>query len=83
MIDYAQHDPGRLRAVLAVIGLFAAAFLGGCEQSREALGLTKRQPDEFTVVSRAPLVVPPDANLRPPLPGAPRPQEARPSAQAA
>jgi hypothetical protein len=39
------------------------------------LGLTKRSPDEFQVVSRAPLSMPPDFSLRPPTPGAPRPQE--------
>ena len=29
----------------------------------------KRSPDEFAVVSRAPLIVPPDFELRPPRPG--------------
>jgi hypothetical protein len=33
----------------------------------------KRAPDEFAVVRRAPLIVPPDFDLRPPDPGAPRP----------
>ncbi len=33
-------------------------------------------PDEFAVESRAPLTIPPEFNLRPPQPGAPRPQEA-------
>jgi hypothetical protein len=33
-------------------------------------------PDEFAVESRAPLTIPPDFDLRPPQPGAPRPQEA-------
>jgi Protein of unknown function (DUF3035) len=32
-------------------------------------------PDEFAVESRAPLTIPPEFNLRPPEPGAPRPQE--------
>ncbi len=32
-------------------------------------------PDEFAVESRAPLTIPPDFDLRPPQPGAPRPQE--------
>jgi hypothetical protein len=49
--------------------------LTGCESGKELLGLTKRSPDEFQVVSRAPLSMPPDYNLRPPAPGAPRPQE--------
>ena len=32
-------------------------------------------PDEFAVESRAPLTIPPEFALRPPQPGAPRPQE--------
>lgn len=49
--------------------------LGGCSQARQALGLNKQAPDEFQVVARAPLSLPPDYSLRPPEPGAPRPQE--------
>jgi hypothetical protein len=59
--------------------------LSGCTQARQALGLNKQSPDEFQVVARAPLSLPPDYNLRPPMPGAPRPQEgtARDQAQTA
>jgi hypothetical protein len=56
---------------LALLGL----GLAGCQSTKEMLGLTKRSPDEFQVVSRAPLSMPPDYSLRPPTPGAPRPQE--------
>lgn len=42
----------------------------------------KRAPDEFAVVKRAPLIVPPDYDLRPPDPGAPRPNVGRTSDQA-
>ena len=52
------------------------ASLGGCEQTREAFGLQKTSPDEFSVVTRAPLAIPRDYGLRPPAPGAQRPQEA-------
>lgn len=38
-------------------------------------GLTRDPPDEFLVTTRAPLSLPPDYALRPPRPGAPRPQE--------
>lgn len=61
------------RAVLAV-GLIAS--LGGCEQTRAAFGMNKSAPDEFAVVTSAPLSIPPDFGLRPPTPGAKRPQEA-------
>ena len=53
-----------------------AAGLVGCEQTREAIGLEKQVPDEFAVVTRAPLSIPPDFRLRVPVPGAQRPQEA-------
>ncbi|NJR20240.1 MAG: DUF3035 domain-containing protein, partial [Hyphomonadaceae bacterium] len=39
-------------------------------------------PDEFRVVSKAPLVVPPEFNLRPPRPGEARPMELRADLQA-
>ena len=56
------------------LALLAPAF-AGCSSTKEMLGLTKRSPDEFQVVSRAPLSMPPDYSLRPTTPGAPRPQE--------
>jgi hypothetical protein len=62
----------RLAALaLALLG----GGLAGCQSTKEMLGLTKRSPDEFQVVSRAPLSMPPDYSLRPPTPGAARPQE--------
>jgi Protein of unknown function (DUF3035) len=62
-------------ARLAVAAL-AVALLGGCGgDTRKMLGLDKTTPDEFKIVSRAPLSLPPDYALRPPDPGAPRPQE--------
>jgi len=51
-------------------------MLAGCGNAKEELGLTRKPPDEFAVVKRAPLAMPPDYTLRPPQPGAPRPQEA-------
>ena len=44
--------------------------------------MTKVTPDEFRVVTKAPLVVPPDYALRPPAPGEPRPQELQPESAA-
>jgi hypothetical protein len=54
--------------LLLVSGL--AVLLVGCSSIREAAGITKEPPDEFAVVTKAPLVIPPDFNLRPPKPGA-------------
>ena len=54
--------------------LAAVAFLSGCEETKRALGQTKEGPDEFAVYQRAPLSLPPEYGLKPPNPGADRPQ---------
>lgn len=59
----------------ALVLVLAVPLLAGCTSARRALGWEKTSPDEFTVVSRAPLAQPPDFDLRPPAPGTPRPQE--------
>jgi len=58
---------------IAVLGGLALG-VSGCESTRETFGLNKQAPDEFQVVSRAPLSLPPDFTMRVPEPGAPRPQ---------
>jgi hypothetical protein len=59
-------------------------LLGGCSDGlSRTFGLTRDAPDEYTVTTRAPLSMPPDYNLRPPRPGAPRPQEQSERQQAA
>lgn len=64
-------------SLLRTIVLFgvSAVFLTACGEIREDLGLGRNAPDEFAVVDRAPLAMPPDYGLRPPRPGAPRPQD--------
>ena len=60
-----------------LLGVLAAAGIAGCsDEARQSIGLGSDPPDEFAVVTRAPLALPPDYNLRPPAPGARRPQEA-------
>jgi len=66
---------------LFVVALSAGA-LSACSETKEQLGLTKTVPDEFTVVKRAPLAMPPEYSLRPPRAGAPRPQEQATSEEA-
>lgn len=68
--------------VVCAVALIAAAGLGGCTSTSKALGIAKVTPDEFRVVTKAPLVVPPDYSLRPPAPGEPRPQELQPESAA-
>jgi len=67
-----------LAAGLTVFGM----GLAGCQSTAKALGMTKVVPDEFRVVTKAPLTVPPDYSLRPPSPGEPRPQELQPESAA-
>ncbi len=67
------------RMTIRTIALLAgAAFaLGACDVAR-TLGLEREGPDEFQVLSHAPLTLPPDYRLRPPDPGAVRPQQVAP-----
>jgi hypothetical protein len=60
---------------LAAIMLSGGLAMSGCGDARKALGFDKSTPDEFKIVNRAPLSLPPDYALRPPQPGATRPQE--------
>lgn len=62
-------------ALLAGVVLAAAAGVSGCSSVSKAVGADRVTPDEFRVVTKAPLVVPPEFNLRPPRPGEPRPQD--------
>ena len=59
-----------------------ALAMGGCSAFENLGGGKKISPDEFKVVSHSPLTMPPNAELRPPRPGEPRPQEVTPSEQA-
>lgn len=63
------------RVASPLIGLAGVLLIAGCSDWKKTIGLEKSTPDEFAVESRAPLTMPPDFNLRPPQPGAPRPQE--------
>jgi hypothetical protein len=73
---------------LLVVPLLATILpLTACSEVKDQLGLTRRTPDEFAVISRAPLQIPPqlDGQLPLPQPGMQRPQEVSPgdAAQAA
>lgn len=62
-----RRRQGRVFLTLAA----TAALLAGCSTIRNELGMNKTTPDEFTVVTQAPLVMPPDYSLRPPDNAAP------------
>lgn len=57
-----------------IVAACAVTLLAGCAGANEALGVGKRPPDEFTVVSNPALVIPPDYRLRPPDAANPRPE---------
>ena len=73
--DHRQSVFGRKAHGLGLLLASIAFALTGCEGIKEQFGLKKSAPDEFLVVTRAPLSMPPDFRLRPPEPGARRPQE--------
>jgi hypothetical protein len=60
---------------LGILSLVGTVLVAGCTDFKRAIGIEPGMPDEFAVESRAPLTIPPDFDLRPPTPGAPRPQE--------
>ncbi|HZS82464.1 MAG TPA: DUF3035 domain-containing protein [Stellaceae bacterium] len=70
------------RCLVFAAAVAIMASLGACSGVKKSLGIEKTPPDEFTVVARAPLELPPDYTLRPPRAGALRPQDQTPTAQA-
>jgi hypothetical protein len=72
-------NPTSLLTPLFALGALA---LGGCSAFENLGGGKKISPDEFKIVSHSPLTMPPNAELRPPRPGEPRPQELTPADQA-
>ncbi|PCI52937.1 MAG: hypothetical protein COB36_13840 [Alphaproteobacteria bacterium] len=55
--------------------MLIASPLSGCSNVKSSLGLEKESPDEFSVITRAPLEMPSGLALPPPNLGVPRPQE--------
>ena len=67
------------KTLTLVAGGAAVLLTSGCTSGGF---LSRQRPDEFAVQRQAPLVVPPDFNLVPPAPGAPRPSEGTSQQQA-
>lgn len=53
-----------------VMTLGAVLLLSGCGGFQQAFGYGKSAPDEFAVLTKPPLIIPPDYTLRPPGEGA-------------
>jgi hypothetical protein len=66
--------------VLALVALLLAGC-GTTDLSR-TFGFTRDVPDEYTVTTQTPLSMPPEFNVRPPSPGAARPQQVSTQRQA-
>ncbi|MFP4097731.1 MAG: DUF3035 domain-containing protein [Alphaproteobacteria bacterium] len=64
-------------ASLALVTTLIVSGCGGDVKNtvRGSLGLNKEAPDEFSVITRAPLEMPRNLALPPPVPGMQRPQE--------
>jgi len=72
-------SPSSARIGATLLLATGATLLASCGST----GLLNRErPDEFAVQRQAPLVIPPDFQLVPPTPGAPRPSEGTSSQQA-
>jgi hypothetical protein len=85
MIDGQKFQGKMMRRTILLPLTFAALgalALGGCSAFENLGGGKKVSPDEFKIVSHSPLTMPPNAELRPPRPGEPRPQETSPADQA-
>jgi Protein of unknown function (DUF3035) len=80
--DYRFIVRRTLKRLLPVSFVGSMLLLSGCTGFKQMIGLEQQPPDEFAVESRAPLTIPPEFNLRPPEPGAPRPQEVSPATKA-
>ena len=60
---------GKIMQKKFIIALGLTLALSACSNIKQTLGLVKQGPDEFTVITRAPLTVPPNFELTPPKPG--------------
>ena len=70
------------RLFLSLIFIFNLSLLSGCgSELSDVLGTNKLTPDEFTILTKPPLIVPPEYNLRPPAEGEIRPNAQQPNRQ--
>lgn len=73
----------RTRTFLSVLLLGLVPAITGCQLADDLIyGTKSRPPDEFQVVNQPPLSMPPDYGLRPPKPGAARPNATEPDKRA-
>ena len=68
-------SPMKAQSFKNVFAIILPILLIGCSSARDIVGIGKQSPDEFEVVTRAPLSLPPDYGLRVPIPNISRTQE--------
>ena len=70
------------RLVFSSILILNISLISGCgSELSDVLGTNKLPPDEFTILTKPPLIVPPEYNLRPPAEGEIRPNVQQPNRQ--
>ena len=52
-----------------ILTIAIPVLLAGCGSVKDGFGFSKNSPDEFQVITKSPLIIPPDFNLRPPKSG--------------
>ena len=68
--------------VFSLIFILNISLISGCgSELSDVLGTNKLPPDEFTILTKPPLIVPPEYNLRPPAEGEIRPNVQQPNRQ--
>ena len=69
-----------LKKFIIVMVILLPIFLTGCgSELAKVLGTDKLPPDEFTILTKPNLIIPPEYNLRPPAKGEVRPTPQQPS----
>jgi hypothetical protein len=63
------------KILISFVVIATGLSMAACAKTKEQFDFSKKPPDEFAVIKRAPLEMPPDFQVRAPRPGAPRPLE--------
>lgn len=65
-----------MRKICLLIAVMAMISLTACNATKKSLGLSRQGPDETTVKTNEPLILPPEYNVRPKKSGAQKQEEA-------
>ena len=65
-----------MRKIYLLIAVMAMISLTACNATKKSLGLSRQGPDETTVKTNEPLILPPEYNVRPKKNGAQKQEEA-------